>query len=185
MNKRITIPDTEFFDEEKNEFIYIKGRTLTFSHSLISISKWEAKWHKPYLEKSVEKTDEEMVDYIRCMCLDRDVEDNPYILLGLSEKNIEELNAYINNPMTASTIKNVNKPNVNKKIITSEYLYYMMIALQIPLECAKWHINRLLMLIEICQIENEGPKKMSKAETLAKQRELNQKRRAMAKNNKL
>ena len=81
---KITTPDVEFYDEEKNEFSYIKGRTLRLEHSLISISKWESKWCKPFLEKN-EKTNEEIIDYIKCMTLN-EVPDEVY--KTLSKQNI-------------------------------------------------------------------------------------------------
>lgn len=152
---RITIPQHELFDSEKEEFIQIKEQTIQLEHSLVSISKWEAKWRKAFLGKR-EKTTEEILDYIRCMTISQNV--NPLVYLGLTEKNLEEINSYISEPMTCvHVIENDHDP-VSKDVITSELIYYWMITLNIPFECQKWHINRLLSLIRVCNIKNSNSK---------------------------
>lgn len=170
---KITTPDVEFYDEEKNEFSYIKGRTLRLEHSLISISKWESKWCKPFLEKN-EKTNEEIIDYIKCMTLN-EVPDEVY--KTLSKQNIEDIEKYINSPMTATTINSLNQKNGKREKITSELIYCWMVMLNIPFECEKWHLNRLLMLIQVCNIKNQPPKKMGKKEQLKRYADLNNARK--------
>lgn len=171
---KITLPDTELFDEKKQEFIYIKGTTLQLEHSLISLSKWESRWHKPFLNKN-DKTLEETIDYVRCMTLTQNVDPNIYY--NLSDENIKKINDYIDDPMTATTISESNSPKtVNREIITSELIYYWMIALNIPVEFQKWHLNRLLMLIRVCNIKNQPPKKFSKSDLLRRNSALNKAR---------
>lgn len=169
----IVVPEREFFDDEKNTFIYSKETTLQLEHSLVSLSKWEAKWNKPFLS-SDDKTDEEILDYIRCMTVTQNVDKSVYY--RLSRENINKINEYINLPMTATTFSDKNGSR-NKEVITAEIVYYWMIALNIPFECQKWHLNRLLTLIKVCTIKNTPPKKMSKKEIMNRNRALNASRK--------
>lgn len=178
---QITVPavnEREFFDEETQTFFYskpIKEQTIVLEHSLVSISKWEAKWHKPFLTKE-QKTNEEMIDYIRFMTLTQNVPADTYN--NLSADNIKQINEYIDNPMTATKVFSNKKTEKGKqKTITSELIYSWMVGLQIPFECQKWHINRLLTLIQVCDANNDTSK-MSKKETMAQNRALNAARRA-------
>lgn len=159
----IEIPEREFFDDNTNEFIFVKGQKLQLEHSLVSISKWEAKWHKAFLS-TTEKTPEEVVDYIRCMTLTQNV--NPKVYKNLTQENLNEVSKYINDSMSATKIpERITKAVGKKDTLTSELLYYYMVALQIPFECQKWHLNRLIMLIQVCNIKNNPKKnKMSKNE---------------------
>lgn len=170
---RITVPMRESYNELTNEFIYYPEETLELEHSLVSISKWESKWHKPFLSSS-EKTTEEILDYIRCMCSDSHI--NPDIFKRLSEDNIRAINAYLDDPMTATTINDRGSKG-NREIITSEIIYYWMVAHNIPFECQHWHINRLLTLVRVCNVKNSPEKKMSKQEILARNKQLNAERR--------
>lgn len=169
---RLKVDAREFFDEKKQEFVVFKGGVLVLEHSLLSISKWEAKWKKPFLKS--EKTKEETFDYIRCMTVNSNV--NELIYSCLSAKQVEEIADYMNDPMTATTIKDTKRSN---QIITSEIIYYWMIAQNVPIEFEKWHINRLLTLLKVCAINN-NPKKnnMSRSEVMRQNRELNRARRA-------
>lgn len=169
----ILVPGKEYFDEDKNEFIYSKPTKLSLEHSLISLSKWESKWKKPFL--SSDKTAEETIDYIRCMTLTQNVQ--PEVYLSLSGDNIQAVTDYIEDPMTATKIKRVGK-GPKGETITAELIYYWMVTLNIPFECQKWHLNRLITLVEICSIKNQPQKKMSKGEILRQNRELNAARRA-------
>lgn len=171
---RITIPATEQFNEATNEFITTKEQTLTLEHSLISISKWESKWCKSFID-SKDKTTEEMVDYIRCMTLTSNV--NPDIYYCLSPDNIAAVNAYIEAPMTATVFNDMGDKGVRKEKITSELIYYWMIACNIPWECEKWHINRLITLIRVCNIKNTPPKKMNTRDIMSRNAQLNAARR--------
>lgn len=171
----ITIPDREMFDQVNSRFIKIKGRTLTFEHSLLSITKWESTWHKPYLSKT-EKTEEEALDYLRCMCLDKDVD--PKIFLAIDASSMKKIVAYIEDPMTATTIKD-NSNRKSREIITNELVYYWMTELNIPFEpCQKWHFNRLMTLIQVASIKKSPPKKMGRREAAQERAMLNAQRRA-------
>lgn len=168
---RIVIPAIEVFDDEKQEFVTArKSQILQLKHSLISISKWESKWHKPFLSK-VPKTDEEIFDYIRCMTLDPNID--PDIYNFLTNENIEQINKYIDDSMTATTFPEDKSRKHNNEMVTSELIYYWMVALNIPSEYEKWHLNRLLTLIRICNVKNAPPKKMSRREAMAHNRAVN------------
>ncbi len=174
----ITINGGEFFDENVQEFITIKSQTLVMEHSLLSLSKWEAKWKKPFLTDSKKSVDE-YLDYIRCMTITSKVD--PLLYRCLSEQNVLDIKSYINDSHTATTIKGKNGINRLKRsrIVTSEVIYYWMIANNIPIECEKWHLNRLLILIEVCNIENNPKKnKMGIQDIYRQNQELNAKRRA-------
>lgn len=175
----ITIHKSESWDPNKEEFVYSNDATLSLEHSLVSISKWEAKWKKPFLTNE-SKTSEEIIDYIKCMTITQNVSDDTYT--KLSSKNISEITAYIENSMTATWFndeKNRRKYSIGQsEQITSELIYYWMVVYQIPFECQKWHINRLLTLIKICSVKNDKPKQLSRAEILARNKELNAQRRA-------
>ena len=171
---QITIPATETWDESKQEFNYTKERTLQLEHSLVSLSKWESKWCKPFLSQK-DKTYEETIDYIRCMTVTPNVD--PDIYYCLTTENFEQINDYISSPMTATFFSNTSS-RVNREIITSEVIYYWMIALNIPFECKKWHLNRLLTLIRVCEIKNTPPKKRSSQEIMSQNAALNAARRA-------
>lgn len=170
---KITVPATELYDEAPNEFVSSKEQILQLEHSLVSLSKWEAKWCKPFLTKD-EKTIEETVDYIKCMTITQNVNDNVYKFI--TNDNVRQVRDYIDAPMTATTFSDENK-KVNREIITAELIYYWMIALNIPFECQKWHLNRLLTLINVCNIKNTPPKKMSKNELARRNATLNAARR--------
>ena len=173
---KLVIPETEYWDEEKNEFVYKKEQTLQLEHSLVSLSKWESKWNKAFLGKQ-EKTDEEIVDYIRCMTLTQNVD--PEVYYRLTPKNYEEINAYIEAPMTATTITQDKQGAKNRDVVTSELIYYWMISYNIPVDiCQKWHLNRLLTLIQVCNVKNEPPKKRSKRELWSRQAAINAANRA-------
>lgn len=167
---RITIPATELWDEQKEEFVYTKEQTLQLEHSLVSLSKWESKWHKSFIATQ-NKTLEEILDYIRCMTVTQNVSDDAYS--RLTEANIEEVYAYINNPMTATTFSDETRKKSKREIITSELIYYWMIAQNIPFECQKWHLNRLLTLIRVCNVKNEPPKKSKNKDIMRRYAELN------------
>lgn len=172
---RITIPAAELFDESTESFIYKKEQTLVLEHSLVSLSKWESKWNKTFLTKE-DKTTEEVIDYVRCMTVTQNVDQEVYF--RLSSQNIDDINAYIDAPMTATVINRQNrKGGFNREKVTSELIYYWMIALNIPFECQKWHLNRLLTLIEVCEIKSQPPKKMSTREIAARNSALNEARK--------
>ena len=170
----IMIPETELWDDKLKEFITIKEQKLSLEHSLVSVSKWEAKWHKPFLGRT-KKTEEEIVDYIKCMTLTPKVDPNVYI--ALNQKALKQIENYIYDPMTATTINDKTGAK-NRRIITSEIIYYWMIELGIPVEFQKWHLNRLMTLIQVCNIENKPKKKMSRRELYNRNSSLNAMRKA-------
>lgn len=172
---QIVVQPGEFFDEKNQRFITINGQILRLEHSLVSISKWEAKWKKPFLSKE-EKTVDEFIDYIKCMTISQNV--NPLTYYCLSEQNLKDITSYIEDDMTATTISSSdNRRSFSKEVITSELIYYWMTVANIPFECEKWHLNRLLTLIQVCSIKNNPGGKMSKKETLARNKALNDARR--------
>lgn len=171
---QITIPAVEQWDERKQEFVTTKEQTLQLEHSLVSLSKWESKWCKAFLSKQ-EKTFEETLDYIKCMTITQNV--NPEVYNYLTNKNIDEINKYIEAPMTATYFSDDKIVKTSREQITAELIYYWMIALNIPFECQKWHLNRLLTLIRVCNIKNQPPKKRSKKEIMSRNAALNAARR--------
>lgn len=171
----IIIPENELFNEKTQEFVKMKEQVLQLEHSLVSISKWESKWNKPFLSKDIDKTFEETIDYIKCMTITQNV--RPYVYLNLTKENIECIHKYIEAPMTATTFYGHVQNSNLKETITSELIYYWMISLNIPMECQKWHINRLLTLIRVCNIKNTPPKKMSKRDIISRNAALNEARK--------
>lgn len=165
----LTICEPEKWDEVNQVFIPSKKHEIRMEHSLVSIAKWEAKWNKPFLSKQ-EKTHEEIMDYIKCMTLTQNVD--PYIFNYLDERNADMINKYIDSPMTATTFSEQGG-KANREIITSEIIYYWMITFNIPFECQKWHLNRLLTLVRVCSIKNQQPKKMSKRDIVSRNAALN------------
>jgi hypothetical protein len=156
----INVKGGELYDDEHNKFIQGKDQVLCLEHSLVSVSKWEAKWHKPFLDDRVQKTREEVLDYIKCMTITQNVDPATYYLL--SNDNIKKIQDYISDPMTATWFSDKKKKPPSRKVITSEVIYYWMVALQIPFECQKWHLNRLLTLIKVCNEESKAAEKSSK-----------------------
>lgn len=174
----IKIPSSEYFNERLGKIITIKECTINLEHSLISISKWESKWRKPFLSKDP-LTEEQFRDYVACMSL---TPIDPLVLFGLTAQNIEDIKQYIESPMTATTFSKAldNARQINREVITSEVLYYRMIAHNIPFECQKWHLNRLLTLMRICDIKSQPNKKgrINKSAVLRNYAQMNAARRA-------
>ena len=172
----ITVPASEVYDEVHESFIFTETCKLQLEHSLISISKWESRWHKPFITSSKEDrhTNEELLDYIRCMTLNRNVDPNVYLVLTPS--NLKAIEAYMNDPMTATTVRDIPGSPMRREIVTSELIYYWMVSFNIPVEFEKWHINRLIMLIKVCSAKN-NPQKMSNKAILAQNRRINEARK--------
>ena len=171
---QITIPESEPWDESKGEFVYTKEQTLCLEHSLVSLSKWESKWNKAFLSKK-EKTQEETIDYIRCMTLTKNVD--PKVYGRLTSAQFNTIHEYINAPMTATYFSEDKNGKTSREVITAEIIYHWMISLQIPFECQKWHLNRLITLIRVCSIKNAPPKKMGKRATASNYAAMNAARR--------
>lgn len=173
---QITVPAREMFDEVNETFVTTKEQTLQLEHSLVSLSKWESRWHKSFFY-SKNKTNEELLDYIKCMTITQNVK--PEIYNCLSKENIADIEAYMNDSMTATTVSGQKKGRINNEIITTEIIYYWMIALNIPDKYEKWHINRLITLINVCNAKNKNTKTkpMSSSEMINKYASLNEQRR--------
>lgn len=177
MPKEIYIPHQSIWDEKKEQFINIEETTFQVEHSLISLARWESKWHIPFLGKE-EKTSEQIQDYIRCMTLTQHVD--PKVYQYISNSVLKEIFDYIEDPMTATWFSNSEKmPGVRKnEVITAEIIYWWIVSLNIPVQFEKWHLNRLLTLIRVINVKNAPAKKMSKKDILARNRQLNAARRA-------
>ena len=184
----LTIPKQEYWDARKQEFVQLNAVTIRLEHSLVSLSKWESKWHVPFFGNDA-MTREQMVDYVRCMTVTQGV--SPEVYLRLTEANMNAVYKYMDDPMTATwfagepkpwepKIPQNNKPRskikVKAKPLTSKVIYSRMFAAHIPIECEKWHLNRLFTLIRVCNEEQKPPKKMNKKEAMSRQRALNEKR---------
>lgn len=171
----IVVPAASLFNDTTGEFIETKETRLQMEHSLLAVSRWESKWHKPYLGDD-ERTFEEQLDYVRCMTITPNVDPNVY--LALTPTNILEINAYVEDPATATTFSNIQQKGFGREVITSELIYYWMISLQIPFECQKWKLNRLITLIRVCAIKNQPEKMMNRRDIANRNRALNAARRA-------
>ena len=171
---QITIPATEQWDEKNQVFVKTDEQVLRLEHSLVSLHKWESKWHKSFLFTK-EKTYEETLDYIKCMTLTQNV--NPDVYYCLTNENITQINEYIADPMTATYIYEDEKKGTGRDKVTAELIYYWMISLEIPFECQKWHLNQLLALIKVCNVKNSPKKKMSNRDILSRNKALNEARR--------
>lgn len=172
---QIKVPLTqEQWDDVNEVFIEPVFQTLQLEHSLVSISKWESKWCKPFLGKQ-EKTDEEVMDYIKCMTITQNV--RPEVYDNLTPENIRQINDYIEAPMTATTFSKQESRRFSREIITNEVIYEWMIALNIPFECQKWHINHLITLIKVRSIKSQPARKKNSQETASYYASLNESRR--------
>lgn len=181
----IMIPDQELFDEVNEEFINVKACKLELEHSLISIRKWESKWHKPFLSPKgeiSEKTLEEITDYIRCMTLTKNVD--PKIYRFIPAEEVERIVAYIKDDMTATWFNDktaIQPTGRYGEAITAEVIYYWMITLNIPVEFERWHLNQLLTLIKVINEKNKPKQKMDRMTDMQQRHALNQVRRAKLK----
>ena len=172
---QLTIATTpEMWDNENEIFIKPKTQTVELEHSLVSISKWESKWHKPFLTKQ-EKSAEETLDYLRCMTLTPDVD--PDIWSHITNDHVDQVYNYINDAMTATTVKDIPGAKKSNELVTAELIYHWMITANVPLDRETWHLNKLLTLIKVCAVKSQPPKKMSRKEQFAQQRALNAARR--------
>jgi hypothetical protein len=170
---KLVIPERRFLNEKTNEFITVPERTLRLEHSLVSLSKWEEKWHKPFL--SCDKDEAMSRDYIRCMCLDDEVPG--YIFETMSDETIEQIVKYIDDPHTATTLPK-NTGGSSGPAVTAEIIYWWMIALNVPAQYETWHLGRLLTLINVCSIKSKPGKKMSRSDIYSRNKALNAARRA-------
>lgn len=176
---QLIVPSGEYFDETDSSFVYVNEQRLQLKHSLVSISKWEAKWGRAFLS-TTPKTSEQTMDYIVCMTITQNV--NPLTYSQITNAQIGEIADYINHPMSATVLPGETNTStkiiapVKQDVITSELIYYYMTALNIPFECQKWHLNRLLTFIKVCSVKTAPKEKMSKGDLLRRNRELNKER---------
>ena len=188
---KLKIPARQVWDPNKEEFFYVKETTLRLEHSLLSLAKWESKWHIPFFSTGQSMTREQQLDYLRCMTLDKGVDPNVYQFL--TREQMTAVNTYMDDPMTATWFHGEPKPNErnnqstprpkarprrNGTATTAEVLYCQMFQLGIPKECEKWHLNRLLTLLRVCSESQMPPKKMSPGEATAQRQMLNAQRKA-------
>lgn len=166
---KLHVPSLELFDNRTSEFITIHGGEVRLEHSLLSVYRWESKWEKPFLVPKP-KTREESIDYIRCMVIESEID--PDLFSYFPDSILEQVDEYINRPMTATTFAKSDEPP-SRDIVTAEILYWQMTVLGIPLEFEKRHLNHLLTLIKVCSIKNGPQKKMSKKEIFKQNRALN------------
>jgi len=169
----LNVPDIELYDERLEVFTYIKGITVTMEHSLISLSKWESRWGKPFLKPNQKMTPAEIVSYLHYMTITQNVHSVIYKYIYTSR--LSQVYSYIEAPMTATTFSKTNS-KINREVVTAELLYYWMIVFNIPFSCERWHLNRLLTLITLCNLKQQPARKMSQAELAQRNRELNSQR---------
>ena len=170
----LEVKGAEFYNEATNEFIYLAPITLRLEHSLVSISKWESKWKVPFLSEN-EMTTEQAIDYVKCMTINQNVDPNVYS--ALKPEDFKKIEEYIAEEKTATTFRKNNNPP-SRQVVTSELIYFWMTSYNIPIECQKWHLSRLLTLIRIASIKNQPEQKMSKSSILRQNAALNAARRA-------
>lgn len=172
----------EFWNEKLERFGYSDPIEVKLEHSLVSINKWESKYHVPFLGREHEKTPEEFIDYIRFMAISKNVDDEAIRRIITSKEYMTAIKNYMDDTMTATKFSKQQQAqariNQGGEYITAELIYYWMVTLQIPFECEKWHINKLLTLIQVCNLKNTPPKKMPMNEIHAQNRALNAARRA-------
>lgn len=187
---KLTVAGEQSWNPRTEEFEYTKPVELRLEHSLLSLAKWESKWHVPFLTSSGNMTREQQLDYIRCMTVTQGTD--PAVYRKLTREQLTAINEYMDDPMTATWFAGEPKPNEPKDkrtarpkrrpprggTTTAEVLYAKMFALGIPKECEKWHLNRLLTLIRVGQEMNAPQKKMSPGERMSQQRALNAQRKA-------
>lgn len=169
----IKVSETELFDEDKEEFVEI-GFNLELEHSLVSLSKWESHFEKPFLSDKP-KTNEETLWYVRAMTVTKNVPEKVYNLLN--KYHFEQISEYIDAKMTATWFSDIVEQKNNREVITAEIIYYWMVQLQIPFECENWHLNRLITFIRVCNQKNAPKKKMNPREAAQQMRDLNRRRR--------
>ncbi len=172
----ITIKGDEDYDEEANKFIKVgEDITVELEHSLISLSKWESKYQRPFLSDG-KKSREEIFGYLQAMLVTPNVD--PDVLFKCSQDQIDEIQAYIDSSQSATTFGQMPERQGRGEVITSELIYYWMVAYTIPFECQYWHLNRLFSLVKIYNVKNSPKKKIPRHELALQRRKINEERRA-------
>lgn len=173
---------SETFNEETNEF-NTKSWLLQLEHSLVSLSKWESKFEKPFLSNE-ERTSAEIFAYVQMMDLATDTP--PEVFLKLTADDYKEINTYIHSKKTATWFNKPETKSPNRQVVTSELIYYWMTSYEIPWVAENWHLNRLFTLIEVFNEERKaedgksGKKSVNRKSVesiAAERRALNEKRK--------
>jgi len=170
----IVIEAMDLFDEESNTFSRSEEIVMEMEHSLLSLSKWESKYQKPFLTKD-EKSKKEIFDYLKAMVVTPGVDLDA--LYTLPNEKLIQIQEYIDSKESATTFGELPDHRGPNEVITSELIYFWMFSFQIPIQCETWHLNRLFSLIRIFGIKNSKPKKMSAQEVAMRNREINEQRR--------
>lgn len=175
---RLFLPEFEATVEKGDEveFVTIPAIELDFEYSLYTISLWESKWKKPFLSGFKEMGLKEKLSLFKEMCMTPDVPNN--VWLRLTADHFQQIQDYITDPMSATTVHAPSQNPGRPEIVTTEVIYFWMISLGIPFECEHWHLNRLLKLIQVVSIKSSPGKKMSKREVAQQYRDLNEMRKA-------
>ena len=170
----IKLPENEVFDDNAAKFVRQPELVLQLEHSLLSISKWESAYEKPFL-KSERMSQAELLYYIQCMRLD---DGHISDLLRLNEKDFKRIGEYMNAKNSSTTFYEPEESGRSRgETITSELVYYWMVTFQIPFEAETWHFQRLMALIKICSVKNSN-KKVRRRDVAAQNRALNAQRLA-------
>lgn len=169
----ITIPGGERWSDRENRFYYPKETTIRLEHSLVSLSKWEAKWEIPFIGNR-NLTYEQNCDYVQCMNMTQNVSSEVFEFIP--PETLAEIRQYVDKKMTATTISNTTGRK-SRETVTSEVIYCWMTELGIPFECQKWHLNRLITFIQVCQIRKAPQKKYRGSDLLRRNYELNELRK--------
>lgn len=162
----ITVPKRTVLNNETEKFTDIPEIVLPpLEHSLMAIAKWEARYQVPFLKNIQVLAQPKHVDkflyYISCMSTKGEI---PMETLHcLSEQNILDITAYIGDPHSA-TLPYGTSSGGSGKPATAERIYASMAMYHIPMECQKWHLNNLLMVIDVCRENNEDPSKKQKGD---------------------
>ena len=178
---KLDLVGEELFNEDTWEYISVEPVTVRLEHSLLAISRWESKYHKPFMS-TPEKTLDELAYYVRCMTLTDDLLDDEIAMrIVSSQDTLRQVKIYLDDPATATVVKADPGAKKSSKFVTSELIYYWMAAHRIPFTTDRWNINRLLKLIEVCNAESQPSKKMSYEDKMRNHKSINAARRAKRK----
>lgn len=172
----ITVPSLQLFDEETERFVNEPEVKLQLEHSLVSLSKWEAKFEKPFLSAD-EKSPEEIIGYIEAMTLTPNIP--PEVFQRITPTLVNQVFNYIDAKMSATWFTERKRATASREIITTEIIYYWLIQFNIPFEAQHWHFNRLMTLIKVCNQKNAPDKqpKMNQRDLAAERRKINEQRK--------
>ena len=148
---RIVIDGEEEWDSENEEFVYPNRVVIKLEHSLVSLSKWESRFEKPFLSED-SKTTEELAGYVECMILDTD-EPEKFVSM-LTQEHVDRIQTYIDSKQTATWFNE--KPSApNRQVITNEVIYYWLFSAGLDISCQHWHLNRLFTQLRVHSAHNE------------------------------